>query len=88
MLFRSRPKQPKTKQSGGTGKKQRGKAQDTGRIATAAQTEPDGKKLPVTRRYVILDRRNAVNMFGEYLKERNQADKDKLKSSLNTIIIE
>lgn len=49
---------------------------------------PPEKKLPVTRRYVILDRHNAVNMFGEYLKERNQADKDKLKSSINTIIIE
>ena len=82
------PKQPKSKQSGGTGKKPRGKTQNTGRSVTAAQTVPDGKKLPVTRRYVILDRRNAVNMFGEYLKERNQADKDKLKSSLNTIIIE
>lgn len=82
------PKQPKSKQRGGTGKKPRGKTQNTGRSVTAAQTVPDGKKLPVTRRYVILDRRNAVNMFGEYLKERNQADKDKLKSSLNTIIIE
>ncbi len=49
---------------------------------------PPEKKLPVTRRYVILDRHNAVNMFGEYLKERNQAEKDKLKSSINTIIIE
>lgn len=49
---------------------------------------PPEKKLPVTRRYVILDRHNAVNMFGEYLKERNQAEKDKLTSSINTIIIE
>ncbi len=46
------------------------------------------KKLPVTRRYVILDRHNAVNMFGEYLKERESQAKDKLKSSINTIIIE
>ena len=52
-----------------------------------ADTTPPEKKLPITRRYVILDRRNAVNMFGEYLKERNQAEKDKLKSSLDTIII-
>lgn len=48
----------------------------------------DNKKLPVTRRYVILDRRNAVNMFGEYLKDRDRAAKDKLQSSINTIIIE
>lgn len=51
-------------------------------------TIPPEKKLPITRRYVILDRRNAVNMFGEYLKDRNQAEKDRLKSSINTIIIE
>ncbi|MCH5155707.1 MAG: hypothetical protein J1F69_03790 [Clostridiales bacterium] len=53
-----------------------------------APTIPPEKKLPVRRRYVILDRHNAVNMFGEYLKERNQAEKDKLTSSINTIIIE
>lgn len=55
---------------------------------SVATNIPPEKKLPVTRRYVILDRHNAVNMFGEYLKERNQAEKDKLKSSINTIIIE
>lgn len=49
--------------------------------------QSDGKKLPVTRRYVILDRTNAVNMFGNYLKERDGAGKDKLESSINTIII-
>ncbi len=55
---------------------------------TAAMEVPEEKKLPVTRRYVILDRRNAVNMFGEYLRERNKAEKEKLQSSINTIIIE
>ncbi|MBD5131361.1 MAG: hypothetical protein HDT28_02025 [Clostridiales bacterium] len=50
-------------------------------------TSPE-KKLPLTRRYVILDRRNAVNMFGEYLKERDRNAKDKLEKSINTIIIE
>ncbi len=55
---------------------------------TAATEVPEEKKLPVTRRYVILDRRNAVNMFGEYLRERNKAEKEKLQSSINTIIIE
>lgn len=47
----------------------------------------DPAKLPITRRYVILDRRNAVNIFNNYLKEREQAGKDKLESSINTIII-
>lgn len=70
----------KPKKSGSTGASQR-PAGVGGKI-------PPEKKLPVTRRYVILDRHNAVNMFGEYLKERNQAEKDKLKSSINTIIIE
>lgn len=54
----------------------------------SADTANEPKKLPVTRRYVILDRRNAVNMFGEYLRERNKAEKEKLQSSINTIIIE
>ena len=49
---------------------------------------PPEKKLPMTRKYVILDRHNAVNMFGEYLKERNKAQKEKLESSIDTIIIE
>lgn len=49
--------------------------------------ERRGSKLPVTRRYVILDRTNAVNMFGDYLKERDKADKDKLEASINTINI-
>ncbi len=47
----------------------------------------DPRKLPVTRRYVILDRTNAVNIFSNYLKEREKAEKDKLESSINTIII-
>ncbi|MDE7464021.1 MAG: hypothetical protein K2M48_03235 [Clostridiales bacterium] len=47
----------------------------------------DPKKLPVTKRYVILDRTNAVNIFSNYLKEREQSEKDKLESSINTIII-
>ncbi len=58
------------------------------RKSDKAETAPAEKKLPVTRRYVILDRRNAVNMFGDYLRERNSADKEKLQSSINTIIIE
>ena len=48
---------------------------------------PDGRKLPVNRRYVIIDRRSAVNMFGEYLRERDGDQKDKLKSSISTIIL-
>lgn len=44
-------------------------------------------KLPVTRRYVIIDRTNAVNVFSDYLKQRDREEKDKLTSSINKIII-
>lgn len=47
----------------------------------------DSRKLPVNRRYVIIDRRSAVNMFGDYLRERDGESKDKLKSSISTIIL-
>lgn len=87
-----------SKQSGGkraaqtSGGAKRGAAKNAGKGAAKSKKTkaeiPAEKKLPVTRRYVILDRRNAVNMFGEYLKDRKQSDKDKLKSSINTIIIE
>ena len=87
-----------SKQSGGkraaqtSGGAKRGAAKNAGKSAAKSKKTkaeiPAEKKLPVTRRYVILDRRNAVNMFGEYLKDRKQSDKDKLKSSINTIIIE
>lgn len=72
--------------------KQKTKSQSqsgVGSVRTTVNSQNiDDKKLPMTRRYVILDRRNAVNMFGEYLKERNRSDKEKLQSSIDTIIIE
>lgn len=61
------------------------KKQGQGKREAAATVDP--KKLPVTKRYVILDRTNAVNIFSSYLKERNGADRDKLESSIDTIII-
>ncbi len=61
------------------------KAAKKGGKANGART--DAKKLPVTRRYVILDKTSAVNIFSDYLKERDKAEKDKLTSSINTIII-
>lgn len=47
----------------------------------------DNKSLPMGRRYVIIDRRSAVNIFSDYLKERDKQDKDKLESSINKIIL-
>lgn len=54
---------------------------------SGGKKSPDPKALPVTRRYVILDRTSAVNIFSDYLKARDKADKDKLESSISTIII-
>lgn len=83
---RGREKTGNTPKNGG--KKQPGQKRNA-QTSSKQQTDiPAEKKLPLTRRYIILDRQNAVNMFGEYLKERNKAEKDKLTSSLNTIIIE
>lgn len=56
---------------------------------SAANVKPGvkNKTLPVTKRYVILDRTSAVNVFSDYLKERDKADKDRLESNIETIII-
>ncbi|MCH5165903.1 MAG: hypothetical protein J1G01_05830 [Clostridiales bacterium] len=80
----SKPATGGAKRTAGSGTK----SKPRGGAKSAAKRIVDEKKLPVTRRYVILDRRNAVNMFGEYLKERSKAEKDKLRSSISTIIIE
>lgn len=45
------------------------------------------RSLPVTRKYVILDKTSAVNIFSDYLKERDKDEKNKLESSISTIII-
>lgn len=41
----------------------------------------------ITRRHIIMNRRNVVNMFSDYLKNRDGQDKEKLEGSINTIII-
>lgn len=41
----------------------------------------------MTRRHVIMNRSNVVNMFSEYLKSRNEEEKERLEGSINTIII-
>lgn len=64
------------------------KNQGAGAARRAASPSGDAsRKLPVNRRYVIIDRRSAVNMFGDYLRERDGESKDKLKSSISTIIL-
>ena len=58
-----------------------------GKRKESATEKTDNKSLPMGRRYVIIDRRSAVNIFSDYLKERDKQDKDKLESSINKIIL-
>ncbi len=75
-------KRPAAQKSAQTPRKNQGAAK-----RTASASGDDSRKLPVNRRYVIIDRRSAVNMFGDYLRERDGESKDKLKSSISTIIL-
>lgn len=52
----------------------------------AKEVRPIETELPVTKRYVILNRRNVVNMFSEYLGSKDKTEQEKLTSSINTII--
>lgn len=77
-------KKPAAQKSAQTPRKNQG----VGAARRAASPSGDAsRKLPVNRRYVIIDRRSAVNMFGDYLRERDGESKDKLKSSISTIIL-
>ncbi len=58
---------------------------DDGKTLTIPKV--DSKKLPMTRRYVIINRTNAVNIFSEYLKAKDESEKEKLESSISTIIL-
>ena len=52
--------------------------------SSAQNPTGDNKRLPLTRRYVIINRTSAVNIFNDYLKERG---KEKLDSMVTTIIL-
>lgn len=43
--------------------------------------------LPLTRKYIILNRRNAAAVFNEYLNGKREQEKQEITGSLNTIII-
>lgn len=43
--------------------------------------------LPLTRKYIILNRRNAAAVFNDYLNSKRESEKAELKDSLNTIIM-
>lgn len=79
-------KKPAAQKSAQTPRKNQGAGAGAAK-RTASPSGDDSRKLPVNRRYVIIDRRSAVNMFGDYLRERDGESKDKLKSSISTIIL-
>ena len=82
-----KPKKRATAAAKGGARSGGGSKSAKGRSAATKKPEAKPKTLPVTKRYVILDRTNAVNIFSEYLKERDKAGKDKLESNIDTIII-
>ena len=43
--------------------------------------------LPLTRKYIILNRRNAAALFNDYLNSKRESEKEELTESLNTIIM-
>ena len=55
-------------------------------VAVTHDAVATGEAL-MTRRHVIMNRSNVVNMFSEYLKSRNDEEKERLEGSINTIII-
>ncbi len=58
-----------------------------GRSENVKEVEPQIGGLPMTKRHVIINRRNVVNMFSEYLKTKSADEKERIESSINTIII-
>lgn len=51
------------------------------------RVEAQSGGLPLTRKYIILNRRNAATVFNDYLNSKRQNEKDELTGSLNTIIM-
>lgn len=61
---------------------------------TAQKTAPPEKEveaqssgLPLTRRYIILNRRSAATLFNEYLQSKHESEKAELTDRISTIII-
>lgn len=46
-----------------------------------------GESLPITKRHIVMNRMNVVNMFSDYLKSKDDKEKEKLANSISTIII-
>lgn len=53
----------------------------------AREVRPMESGLPIKKRHVLLNRRNVVNMFSDYLKSKSEDEKARIESSINTIII-
>lgn len=60
--------------------------------ATAIESEKKNVEaqsggLPLTRKYIILNKHNAAAVFNNYLNSKRESEKEELTGSLNTIII-
>lgn len=62
-------------------------AQTSSKPSAVVAPQASSKKLPVTRKVVIMNRMNVVNMFNEYLEDKNQSERDKLSDRIHKIIL-
>ena len=76
------PAAAKVSSKQGQGEKN-GKKQEEDRKQVVAETGG----LPLTRKYIILNRRNAAAVFNDYLNSKRRQEKDEITGSLNTIIM-
>lgn len=72
----------KQTKSGGTTRKPAKK-----QTAKPVEAQVQEQNLPMTRKYIILNRRNAAAVFNEYLNGKKEQDKKKITDNLNTVII-
>ncbi|MCI8459665.1 MAG: hypothetical protein HFE46_08410 [Clostridia bacterium] len=56
-------------------------------VAPHKEVVAEKNSLPLTRKYIIINRRNAATVFNDYLNSKREREKEELAGSLNTIIM-
>ncbi len=56
-------------------------------VAPHKEVVAEKNSLPLTRKYIIINRRNAATVFNDYLNSKREREKEELTGSLNTIIM-
>ena len=79
----------KTVKKTNTGNRPQPRATEVARANQSAPktVEPRSSGLPLTRKYIILNRHSAANAFNDYLSKKRAQEKAEITSSLNTIIL-